>query len=151
MTEPAGETLSQNAVMRCSPSQRALSPAKYSFNTISLCKPKRDPCGALRLGFARSAKGFDPQNFDYAQDDTQNFCCAILFNQPYSNISLSHKKKTLLFRQSLLYFVVICSHLHHHEGAKLFAPTGRWRERRRLFPSQKKKNHRCLDGGFELR
>ena len=31
--------------------------------------------------FCLLSKGFDPQNFDYAQDDTMNFCCVVLFNQ----------------------------------------------------------------------
>ena len=57
---------------------------KYSYCLVDLCKPVRDPCGALRLGFACSAKGFDPQNFDFAQDDTLIvyldvcFVCSIL-------------------------------------------------------------------------
>ena len=70
---------------------------KYSFNILSLHKPKRDPCGALRLGFARSAKGFDPQNFDFAQDDTLDFCCAVLFALIFVGTGVPDGPKTKRF------------------------------------------------------
>ena len=119
--------------MRCSPSQRALSPAKYSFNIVSMCKPKRDPCGALRLGFACSAKGFDPQNFDFAQDDTLGvlLCGYIYTNFVPTRLILTYPFPTRKRRyclDSVFCIALLFVRTHFKSGMpKAIAPTGRWR------------------------
>ena len=99
-----------------------------SYCLVSLCKPQRDPCvvcdKSQLLGFACSAKGFDPQNFDYAQDDTQNFFvrfCSInlILTYPFPK----RKRRwclAIVFEFRCALFALTPS----REGRSLQAPTG---------------------------